>query len=143
MGGGLTAGRNGGGIDNTRENPGFPATLTLDRTTVTDNRATGQGGGIASGQRSEITLTNSRISGIRPDDTTGDTPAQDQNTRYSKGSQGMSVRQLRALRPRLHDQPGKCLKSLASDRPARYGRVSVLPAGAPEIWARPPRQFPR
>ncbi|MFD5118474.1 hypothetical protein [Streptomyces sp. NPDC058385] len=90
MGGGLTAGRNGGGIDNTRESPGFPATLTLDRTTVTDNRATGQGGGIDSGQRSEITLTNSRISGSRPDDTAGDTPAQGRNTWYSKGSQGMS-----------------------------------------------------
>lgn len=74
-----SAGRNGGGIDNTRNAPAFPATLTLDHTTVTDNRATPQGG-INSGQYSEITLTDSKIANNLPDNTAGDTPAPGQNT---------------------------------------------------------------
>ncbi|GAA1280948.1 hypothetical protein ACFQ0Q_03070 [Streptomyces aureus] len=60
--------------------PAAPPEAAHKSQTVTDNRATRQGGGINSGQYSEITLTDSEIADNLPDNTAEDTPARGQNT---------------------------------------------------------------
>ncbi|MFI8786092.1 hypothetical protein [Streptomyces sp. NPDC055105] len=60
--------------------PAAPPEAAHNSQTVIDNPATRQGGGINSGQHSEITLTDSKISDNLPDNTAEDTPARGQNT---------------------------------------------------------------
>lgn len=72
-------------IGRRRGRPGLPAPAAPPEAahksqTVTDNRATRQGGGINSGQYSEITLTDSEIADNLPDNTAEDTPARGQNS---------------------------------------------------------------
>ncbi|MFA3842324.1 hypothetical protein [Streptomyces aureus] len=60
--------------------PAAPPEAAHKSQTVIDNPATRQGGGINSGQHSEITLTDSKIADNLPDNTAEDTPARGQNT---------------------------------------------------------------
>lgn len=67
------AGGNGGGVHNDALALG-QTSLTLERSSVRDNRAAGAGGGIFAETGTEVRLVNTRVVNNRPDNCNGDIP---------------------------------------------------------------------
>ncbi|MFF3848921.1 hypothetical protein [Streptomyces sp. NPDC002328] len=68
------AGRDGGGLNNEQEPNTDTARLTLDNTTVTNNGATGKGGGINNFPAAEVTLKSGEVTENEPSNCAGDVP---------------------------------------------------------------------